>query len=135
MTNGPSSPPERTSATILGIGGALPPQRITNEDLVARLDTTDDWIVRRTGVRERRFLAPGETLADLAAQASRAALADAGVEGAALDHVLVATFTPDRLTPDLHPRSRLGSAPTAPASSTSTLRARAGSMASNTPPP
>ena len=94
---------ERPNPTILGIGAALPEHVITNADLVARLDTSEDWIVRRTGIRERRFLAPGETLAQLAAQASVDALEDAGVDAAAVDHVIAATFTADRVTPGLAP--------------------------------
>ncbi len=90
-------------AGILGIGDALPPTVITNADLVARLDTSDEWIVRRTGIRERHWLAGEETLADLAAAACAAALADAGSDAADVDHVLIATFTADQLTPGLAP--------------------------------
>jgi len=102
----------RANPTILGIGGALPAQIVTNADIVARLDTSEDWIVRRTGIRERRFLAPGETLAALAAQASAEALADAGRLAADVDHVIAATFTADRVTPGLAPAlaARLGAA-------------------------
>lgn len=89
--------------TILGVGSALPPHVVTNADLVARLDTSDEWIVRRTGIRERRFLGPGETLAQLATTAAAAALADAALDAELVDHVIVATFTPDRATPGLAP--------------------------------
>ena len=88
---------------ILGIGDALPPRVITNADLVAQLDTSDEWIVRRTGIRERHWLAGDETLADLAAAACAAALRDAGKEAGEVDHVIVATITPDQLTPGLAP--------------------------------
>jgi 3-oxoacyl-[acyl-carrier-protein] synthase III len=103
---------ERPNPTILGIGAALPPHVVTNEDIVRRLDTSDDWIVRRTGIRERRFLAPGETLANLTATAGAAALADAGVDAADIDHVIAATFTADRVTPGLAPAlaARIGAA-------------------------
>ncbi len=90
-------------AGILGIGDALPPHVITNADLVARLDTSDEWIVRRTGMRERRHIEGDETLADLAAAACAAALDDAGTPAASVDRVIVATFTPDQLTPGLAP--------------------------------
>jgi 3-oxoacyl-[acyl-carrier-protein] synthase-3 len=88
---------------ILGIGDALPPQVVTNADLVARLDTSDEWIVRRTGIRERRWLAGDETLADLAANACAAALRDANIEPGEVDHLIAATITPDQLTPGLAP--------------------------------
>ena len=93
----------RAAPTILGIGAALPEQLITNAALAERLDTSDEWIVRRTGIRERRHLLAGETLADLAAIACSSALADAGSQAADVDHVIVATITPDRLTPGLAP--------------------------------
>jgi 3-oxoacyl-[acyl-carrier-protein] synthase-3 len=89
--------------TILGIGAALPAQLITNAELAERLDTSDEWIVRRTGIRERRHLLASETLADLAASACIAALADAGAQATDVDHVIAATITPDRLTPGVAP--------------------------------
>ena len=88
---------------ILGIGDALPPHVVTNADLAARLDTSDEWIVRRTGIRERRWLQGAETLADLATSACAAALIDAGKQASDVDHVIVATITPDQLTPGLAP--------------------------------
>jgi 3-oxoacyl-[acyl-carrier-protein] synthase III len=88
---------------ILGIGDALPPQVITNADLETRLDTSDEWIVRRTGIRERRWLEGEETLADLAASACAAALRDADIAASEVDQVIVATITPDQLTPGLAP--------------------------------
>jgi 3-oxoacyl-[acyl-carrier-protein] synthase-3 len=90
-------------AGLLGIGDALPAQLITNADLEARLDTSDEWIVRRTGIRERHWLTDDELLADIAATAATAALKDAGKPASVVDHVLVATITPDRLTPGLAP--------------------------------
>ena len=93
----------RPSPAILGIGAALPEQLITNAALVERLDTSDEWIVRRTGIRERRHLRADETLAELAASACAQALDDAGHDAAAVDHVIVATFTADRATPGLAP--------------------------------
>jgi 3-oxoacyl-[acyl-carrier-protein] synthase-3 len=96
-------PAADTTPTILGSGAALPERVITNADLEARLDTSDQWIVRRTGIRERRHLDPGQSLTDLASAACERALADAGVDGAQIDHVIIATITPDRLTPGLAP--------------------------------
>jgi 3-oxoacyl-[acyl-carrier-protein] synthase-3 len=104
MTAAAATPSERPHPTILGVGAALPPHVITNADIVKRLDTSEDWIVRRTGIRERRFLTePQETLAALAASACEEALADAGHAAADVDHVIAATFTADRLTPGLAP--------------------------------
>jgi 3-oxoacyl-[acyl-carrier-protein] synthase-3 len=91
------------TAGILGIGDALPQRVITNADLVAELDTSDEWIVRRTGIRERRWLAAEETLADLAARACSSALDDAAVTALEVDQLIVATITADRLTPGLAP--------------------------------
>jgi len=88
---------------ILGIGDALPAHVITNLDLEQRLDTSDEWIVRRTGMRERRHVQGDETLADLAAAAGSAALLDAAVPASEIDHVIAATITPDQLTPGLAP--------------------------------
>jgi len=105
-----------TTAGIFGIGAALPDRVITNADLEQRLDTTDEWIVRRTGIRERRHLAPDEPLADLAARACLLALDDAGRSGSEVDQVIVSTFTPDRITPGLAPEvARLIGAPQASA--------------------
>ena len=91
-------------AGVVGIGSALPEQVVTNEQLESYLDTTDEWIVRRTGIRERRHLNGSVSLTDLAVEACAAALADAGRDAAEVDHVIVATFTPDRLMPGLAPK-------------------------------
>lgn len=93
-----------TRAGVVGIGSALPDQIVTNKDLEAYLDTTDAWIQRRTGIRERRHLNGSATLTDLAAAGCRMALDDAGRDAADVDHIIVATFTPDRLMPGLAPK-------------------------------
>jgi 3-oxoacyl-[acyl-carrier-protein] synthase-3 len=91
------------SAAIFGVGAAVPEEVVTNAALTERLDTTDEWIVKRTGIRERRWLNGALTLSDLAAEACAQALDDAGREGAEVDRVIVATITPDRITPGLAP--------------------------------
>ena len=74
-------------AGLFGVGAALPEHVVTNGDLTAHLDTTDDWIVRRTGIRERRRLADDASLAGLAAEACAQALADAGRSPEEVDRV------------------------------------------------
>jgi len=91
-------------ARITGTGSCLPPQRLTNADMVARLaasgvDTSDDWIVERTGIRARHFVADGVFASDLAAEAARHAMAAAGVQGTDIDLIIVATSTPDMVFP------------------------------------
>jgi len=91
------------TAGIFGVGAALPEKVVTNHDLVERLDTSDEWIVRRTGIRERRILAPDQPLFELAADACRRALEDAGRTAAEVDQIIVSTITPDRVTPGVAP--------------------------------
>jgi len=91
-------------AGVFGIGSALPEHVVTNADFAAYLDTTDEWIVRRTGIRERRHLNGACSLTDLAVEACSAALKDAGRVAADVDHVIVSTITPDRLMPGLAPK-------------------------------
>ena len=86
-------------ARIAGIGAAAPSKVITNADLEKTLDTSNDWIVERTGIRERRVLQPNEALSDLFVSASRKALAAAGLEMAAIDTIICGTCTPDRRLP------------------------------------
>jgi 3-oxoacyl-[acyl-carrier-protein] synthase-3 len=86
-------------ARIVGFGGALPARIVTNHELAARLDTSDEWIVERTGIRERRIAADGQLGSDLAAEAARRALADAGLGAEAVDGIILATSTPDRTYP------------------------------------
>lgn len=83
-------------ATITGWGTALPDILVTNADFEARLDTTDEWITERTGIRERRH---GGTTASLAVEAGRKALEMAGLTGADIDFILLATTTPDYQIP------------------------------------
>lgn len=95
-------------AVICGIGYWLPPRVVTNAELCARLDTSEDWILSRTGVSRRRRIGPDEATSDLAVEAGRAALKSAGGEPA--DAVVLATTTPDYRCPATAPEvaSRLG---------------------------
>jgi 3-oxoacyl-[acyl-carrier-protein] synthase III len=86
-------------ACISGTGCALPERRLTNADLEKLVDTTDEWIVQRTGMRERRIAAPGETTSTLALAAARRALDDAQLSPQDLDLIIVGTLTPDMLIP------------------------------------
>jgi len=86
-------------AAFRGLGVAVPEGIVTNEDLSKTLDTTDQWIVERTGIRERRVARPDESLTALTAEASRMALSRAGMSAEELDAIVVATVTPDRRMP------------------------------------
>lgn len=87
------------TSRIAGVGAYLPAQVVTNEDLSARVDTSDAWIRERTGISERRIAAEGELTSDLAEKAAREALAAAGMTPDDIDLVLVATATPDLTFP------------------------------------
>jgi len=85
--------------SITGIGANAPERVMTNDELAKIVDTSDEWIVERTGIRERRVAAPEEALSDLARPAAEAALEDAGVQASDVDLIVVATVTPDMLFP------------------------------------
>ncbi|MGH2996221.1 MAG: beta-ketoacyl-ACP synthase III [Gaiellaceae bacterium] len=84
---------------ITGIGAYAPEKVLTNFDLERMVETSDEWITQRTGIRERRIASEGEAASDLALPAAREALSEAGVDAADLDLVIVATATPDMLFP------------------------------------
>ena len=84
---------------VRGAGSALPPRVVTNQELAAKLDTSDEWIVERTGIRQRHIAGEGETTATLATEAARAALADARIEAGDIDLIVLATATPDNTFP------------------------------------
>jgi 3-oxoacyl-[acyl-carrier-protein] synthase-3 len=86
-------------ATIAGTGRGVPDRVLTNFDLESMVDTSDQWILERTGIRERRIIAPDQASSDLAAEAVRRALAMAGLEPGQVDHLIIATTTPDRILP------------------------------------
>jgi 3-oxoacyl-[acyl-carrier-protein] synthase III len=86
-------------SVVLGCGHYLPERVLTNAELAALVDTSDEWITERTGIRRRHIAADGETTSMLATKAARAALAQAGVEASTIDLVIVATATPDYTFP------------------------------------
>jgi 3-oxoacyl-[acyl-carrier-protein] synthase-3 len=88
-------------SSILGCGAYLPANTVTNDALIAakNLDTTDDWITRRTGITQRHFAATDETTSDMATKAAQAALTDAGLDANAVDLIILATTTPDHSFP------------------------------------
>lgn len=94
----------RRYSRIIGTGGCLPERRVTNADLTAQLaahghETSDEWIVARTGIRARHFAAEGQGSSDLGAEAARRAMAAAGVGPGDIDLIIVATSTPDMVFP------------------------------------
>ena len=91
------------TASVLGLGHTLAGRTFPSTEIAERLGVDEHWIVRRTGIHERRWVAQGETLSGLAVRAGRAALADAGVEAADLDLVLVATMSADQICPNAAP--------------------------------
>ena len=84
---------------IIGTGSYLPDEVLTNGDLEKMVDTTDEWIVTRTGIRERHIAADGQPVSDLAYQASVKAIEAAGIDKTKIDLIIVATTTPDRIFP------------------------------------
>jgi 3-oxoacyl-[acyl-carrier-protein] synthase-3 len=85
--------------SITGLGSYAPERVVTNDELAKMVDTSDEWIIERTGIRERRVAAPEEALSDLCLPAAKEALEQAGVDGGELDLIIVATVTPDMFFP------------------------------------
>jgi 3-oxoacyl-[acyl-carrier-protein] synthase-3 len=86
-------------SVVKGSGSALPKRVVTNDELAQTVDTSDQWIRERTGILQRHIAGEGETTSTLATAAARAALKDAGLEGKAIDLIVLATATPDRTFP------------------------------------
>jgi 3-oxoacyl-[acyl-carrier-protein] synthase-3 len=97
------APREIRTAGIAGLGAALPERKVPNAEIGASLGVDSAWIERRTGIRERRYAAPGQRVSELATSAGRMALKDAGLDAAELDMVLVATLASDEITPNTAP--------------------------------
>src|SRR5947208_12011994 len=89
----------RIAAKITGVAGYVPPKVMTNADLEKIVETSDEWIRTRTGIRERRIAEPGTATSDLALPAAREALAKRGLSAEELDLIIVATVTPDMIFP------------------------------------
>ena len=87
-------------AYILGFGGYVPERVMTNDEWAALVDTSDEWITQRTGIKRRRIAGPEETTLTLAANAARMAIKDAGLTPDDIDEIIVATDTPEMYTPD-----------------------------------
>jgi 3-oxoacyl-[acyl-carrier-protein] synthase-3 len=86
-------------SVVLGCGSYLPQRILTNAELAARIDTSDEWIVQRTGIKQRHIAAEGEFTSHLATYAARAALANAGIDAQSVDLIVLATSTPDNTFP------------------------------------
>src|SRR3954452_23539739 len=86
-------------AIIAGTGSALPEKRLTNDDLSRMVDTSDEWITQRTGIKERRIAGPGETTATLGTAGERKAIQSAGMEPKDIELIIVATITPEMVFP------------------------------------
>ena len=86
-------------STVAGCGAYLPERIVTNDELASRIDTSDEWISQRTGIRQRHIAAEGQLTSDLATAAARRALDNAGLTGADIDVIVLATATPDNTFP------------------------------------
>jgi 3-oxoacyl-[acyl-carrier-protein] synthase III len=98
-----AAPVHARGAAITAIGTSLPSNVVDNTQIAARVGVSDEWIIKRTGIHSRHVLAPDERLTDLAADAGRSALREAGVDAGDIDLVLVATTTSDELLPNAAP--------------------------------
>ena len=92
-------PARVTGSRVLGTGSALPRRIVTNAELASQVDTSDEWIVARTGIRQRHIASDDETTATLAIAAARAAIEDAGIEASSIGLIVLATATPDNTFP------------------------------------
>jgi len=104
---GPPAAPPRT-ASVLGLGHYLPDEIVSNDEIGARIGVDDEWIVKRTGIRMRHRVAPGQGVTDLSIRAGRRALEDAGVDPGEIDLVLVASLSQDEMTPNAAPQVAYG---------------------------
>jgi 3-oxoacyl-(acyl-carrier-protein) synthase III len=98
MTDSPNTMP-RIYSRIIGTGSHLPARVLTNAELEKQIETTSEWILERTGIRERHIAAEGELTSDLAQQAAEKAIDAAGIDAGEIELIVVATTTPDRVFP------------------------------------
>lgn len=89
------------NSRIAGTGSYLPSKILSNKDLESMIDTTDEWIFTRTGIRQRHISAPDEMTSDLATNAAKKAIANAGIDAAEIDLIIVASTTPDKIFPSV----------------------------------
>jgi 3-oxoacyl-[acyl-carrier-protein] synthase-3 len=94
-----ATPPARIYSRIIGTGSYLPTHILTNAELEKRIETTSEWIVERTGIRERHIAAEGELTSDLAQKAAESAIEAAGIDAGEVELIVVATTTSDRVFP------------------------------------
>lgn len=91
---------DRPTARILGFGGYVPERVVSNDEWASLVDTSDEWITQRTGIKRRRFAADDESTMTLAVEAAQCALKDAGIGPGDIDEIVLATDTPEMMTPD-----------------------------------
>ncbi len=99
VMNDLTQPFKRLPVAVIGTGSYVPERRLTNSDLEKMVQTSNEWIIERTGIEERRIAAPDETTSDMAMQAALRAMEDASVTAEEIDLIIVATITPDTYTP------------------------------------
>ena len=87
----------REGVALLGIGSHLPERVMSNDEIATMVETSDEWIAQRTGIRERRIAAPADSSASLGAEAAQRALQSAGIAAAELDLIVTATASPDAI--------------------------------------
>jgi 3-oxoacyl-[acyl-carrier-protein] synthase-3 len=104
VVNNPKQQTKPCGVKIVGVGSSVPPTVLNNNDMAKMVETTDEWIQTRTGIRTRHVLSGDEMLTDLGVEASKQALAMAGVDGAEIDLIIVATTTPDERYPAMASR-------------------------------
>ncbi len=99
MVNNPTTQTPKRRAILAGSGSCLPDKTLTNDDLMKIVETTDEWITTRTGIKTRRIASDGETTATLSAEAARRALEDANMDASELELIIIGTITPEMVFP------------------------------------